>query len=340
MIKTDFREINSINQEIKKETNKYIDEIKNLMSYIINKNNIIKALKILLYRISGFDPQSIFYEIDNLSSGYLNLSNIEIYLSKNNIKFDKDIILFFIKQFNKQEKDKNLNLQDFLNFLNFDIDKSKINKGDLPYDKNEIERLFLNIIELELKLIVEINEIINKIKNITDFSTYEAFFKLSNGKKYIDLDCLNLFLGNNYNENEIKDLIYRLDLDNDGKISYYEFQDLFFPFQNHLHLEDINYESFNNIEENKYDIAINYEYDYNFKLYKGNYLTEPKIINNYNSDDDDEEEKDNNVNLIDNKYENNNNIEYYKINYDENLFKEIDENLIENYNMENNNNEK
>ena len=330
MINIGFRENNSINQEIKKETNKYMEEIKNLMKYIINKNNSIKTLKISLYKITGFEPQSIFNEIDTLKSGYLNMSNFELFLSKNNIKAEKENILFFIKEFNKQEKDKNINMQDFVNFLNFDIDKSTINIVNLNYDINEIRKIFLNVIESELKLIEEINEIINKIKKIRDFSTYEAFFKLSNNKKHTDLDCLNIFLENNFSENEIKELIYRLDLDNDGKISYYEFQDIFFPFQNHLNSEDINNVNLNNNEENKYDIVINYEYDFNFKTYKDKYLTEPKIINNYNSDEDEEEEKDNNINVKENKYESDNNIENYKIKYDENLYNEIDKNIIEN----------
>ena len=221
-------------------------------------------------------------------------------------------------------------MQDFVNFLNFDIDKSTINIVNLNYDINEIRKIFLNVIESELKLIEEINEIINKIKKIRDFSTYEAFFKLSNNKKHTDLDCLNIFLENNFSENEIKELIYRLDLDNDGKISYYEFQDIIFPFQNHLNSEDINNVNLNNNEENKYDIVINYEYDFNFKTYKDKYLTEPKIINNYNSDEDEEEEKDNNINVKENKYESDNNIENYKIKYDENLYNEIDKNIIEN----------
>ena len=47
---------------------------------------------------------------------------------------------------------------------------------------------------------------------------------------------LKQFLGNKFQDNEIKELIHRIDLNNDKKISYEEFQDLFFPFQTHLHL--------------------------------------------------------------------------------------------------------
>ena len=198
----------------------YIEEIKYLMGYIIANNNNNKQYKIALYKIRGFKPDVLFNDIDSLSSGYINFSDLNEYLNKNNIKIEKDIILLFLREYNKQENDNNLNIQDFNKFLNYDIDKNKIKIGEFNFDKNEIKKNFINLIKSELSLIKEKNELLNNIKKIREFSTYEAFYKISNDKKYIDYDCLQLFLGEQYNKNEIKELLYRIDMNDDGKINY------------------------------------------------------------------------------------------------------------------------
>ena len=337
--------------EIQQNTN-YNEEIKYLMGYIIANNNYNKQYKIALYKIRGFKPDNLFNDIDSLSSGYINFSDLNEYLNKNNIKIEKDIILLFLREYNKQENDNILNIQDFNKFLNYDIDKNKIKIGEFHFDKNEIKKNFINLIKSELNLIKEKNELLNNIKKIREFSTYEAFYKISNDKKYIDYDCLQLFLGEQYNKNEIKELLYRIDMNDDGKINYDEFQDLFFPFQEHLHLDDTNDDNFNFYKKENNDdiIIINNNSDYNINPYKDDELTEPKIINNYNNynnniDDDNNydednsnsksdiflstsqlnQKKNNEYNLNNNKYDNDN--DNCIIKYDKELFKEINERL-------------
>ena len=354
MINSDSLQNNLINEgEIKipvENNNKFLDEIKFLFEYIITHNNNNKVLKISLYKIRGFNPNIIFDEIDNISTGFLNIKDFKDYLEKNKIKIDNNIILLFIREYNKQEKDSNLYFQDFINFLKFDINKSEINIGELNFDKDEINKIFLKLLESEFKLIKEKNDLVDKITKIKEFSTYEAFYVISNDQQYINYESLNLFLSNKYSKNEIKELIYRLDMNNDGKISYEEFQDLFFPFQEHLNLEETSGEDIykDSDEDKKYDIKIKYEFDNNINLYKDNTLTDPKIIYIYNNNDDDKDTDNvynndkkeelnsesllndnlNNLNsynasngYIDDKYLN----EELKINYDENILKEINE---------------
>ena len=290
--------------ESKDKNNKYIDEIKYLMEYTIAQNNNNKENKISLYKIRGFDPRSIFNEIDQISSGIINSSDIDEFLSRNNIKIDKEIILLFIREFNKEGKDINLSIKDFISFLNYDINKNKINKGEIEYDKNIIHNQFLDLIKSEFILIKEKSELIREIKKIREFSTFEAFYIISNDNKYIDYDSLKSFLDDKYKKNEIKELIYRIDMNNDGKISYEEFQDMFFPFQKHLHFEETKDKDIYSINtDSKYDVVINYKEDYNLSPYKDNSFTEPKIIYyniNIEDDEDIKEENNNNINNISN----------------------------------------
>ena len=141
MMKYDFSEMNSNNSDREDSlNNSYMKDIKNMMEYIITENNNNKKHKISLYEIRGFDPYLIFNEIDSISSGYINQSDLNEYLSNNNIKSDKDIILLFIREYNKKENDNNLNSQDFVKFMSFDINKNAVNLGTLDFDKNEIKK--------------------------------------------------------------------------------------------------------------------------------------------------------------------------------------------------------
>ena len=348
-MKYDFSEMNSNNSDKEDSlNNSFMKDIKNMMEYIITENNNNKRHKISLYEIRGFDPYLVFNDIDSISSGYINQSDLNEYLSSNNIKSDKDIILLFIREYNKKENDNNLNSQDFIKFISFDINKNAINLGILDFDKNEIKKHFLSLIISEFELIKEKNELIKKIIKNRKFSTFEAFYNISNDNKYIDFNCLKLFLDEKYSDNEIKELLYRIDLNDDKKISYDEFQDTFFPFQKHLLFEETNEdEKYDYGIESYNDIFINYSNIYNIDInpYKDNTLTEPKIVCNYNEfEDEDETDKykletenkyfinkinDNDIDTDEqNPGKNDINIDVYKsddfkIKYDENLINEI-----------------
>lgn len=102
--------------------------------------------------------------------------------------------------------------------------KEKENK-----DTNEIENIFAKIISKELDMIKELAQIANELKTSKDFTTYEAFTAIVNEDKYITESNLKNFLINK--ADDITTLMYRIDSDNDGKISYEEFQEIFFPYK-------------------------------------------------------------------------------------------------------------
>ena len=151
---------------------------------------------------------------------------------------------------------------------------------------------------------------------------------------------LKQFLGNKFQDNEIKELIHRIDLNNDKKISYEEFQDLFFPFQTHLHLDSEEEKEIDNFIQNKYYI--------NSTLYENFILSSPNIIDKKDNILNEKEIKINiNKNTNNKIKDSNNEIDFEEkkeyndedllIKYDENLIKELNEkNDIISDNRENN----
>ena len=73
----------------------YIPKIQNLLEFIITQNNINKKYKFALFKIRGFNPDSIFNEIDTISSGFINSKDLEEYLTKYNVKVEKEILKRF-----------------------------------------------------------------------------------------------------------------------------------------------------------------------------------------------------------------------------------------------------
>ena len=309
----------------------YIPKIKNLLEFIITQNNINKKYKFSLFKIRGFDPNTIFNEIDTISSGFINSKDLDEYLSNNNIKIETEILNLFIRLFNKEGKDKNLYQKDFIDFINFGVPITEKTSSELNnYNKDEINKFFLNLMISEFELIKNQKKLINEIIQIKEFSTFEAFNIISSNKNYIDLNMLKQFLGNKFQDNEIKELIHRIDLNNDKKISYEEFQDLFFPFQTHLHLDSEEEKEIDNFIQNKYYI--------NSTLYENYILSSPNIIDKKDNILNEKEIKININKNTNNKIKDSNNeidFEEKKEYNDEDLLIKYDENLIKELNEKN-----
>lgn len=230
----------------------FLEKIKKLMEYIIEKNKENNKIKKELNK--KFDIQNIIYLISQESKGYIDINDLKKYFIENKKEYDIEILYEFIRQFNKEnnsilkQKDRKEKLtikyEDFKNCL---IPLISFNDDD---DENENEEKEINIFDLfeaKFSLIKKIMIEIENIKKCKYFSTYEAFINIVDGQNFLDMNNLKKFLGGKYSENDIIQLIYRLDLDNDGKITYDEFQDLFFPFQVHIDSEIINEEGMTTI---------------------------------------------------------------------------------------------
>ena len=313
----------------------YIPKIKNLFEFIITQNNINKNYKISLLKIRGFAPISMFNEIDTISSGFINYKDLDEYLSNNNINIEQELLKLFIRQFNKEGNDNNLSQKDFLEFFYYDINKNEVKIGELNFNKDEINKNFLDLIKSEFELIKNLKNLINDIIHINEFSTFEAFNIISENNNYIDDNCLEKFLENKFKKNEIKELIYRIDLNNDKKITYEEFQDFFFPFQSHLHLD---------LEEEKQEIDYFIKNKYFLKLnsYEDYFLTSPNILDKKIQVNEIKLNLKNSKEINDfnelEKEENKINNEDYKIIYDEKLLNDLNEEqetINKNYNKDN-----
>ena len=199
----------------------------------------------------------------------------------------------------------------------------KINNTKFVFDENlnvnESEKFLINIIQKEMELINELFEFLNEIKLKENFTIYEMFLcvlnelndnnNLNNNKNnFNNNNNFNNKFNNNFNNNENKyicdkdiknflerfgvvigiedaqNIIYRIDNNNDKKISYEEFREIFFPYR-------LNY-PFNLISNKK---TGNFELE-DFNKYNFNYNTENNVIKNFNN---------NNNNLKNNKINNN-----------------------------------
>ena len=256
--------------------NESLSKIQNLLSNIIQKQNENTIIKKKLFSYKGFYPEILFLKLDYFSKKNITTLDFLHYLEQHRYKFNDEIIRRFIKQYDKHGN-FNLIYEDFTNMvLPFDNNYEKINfeekEGGLHDRGGDMDAIFCEILINELKLIGLIGDLIIDIRKNEEFDTYKIFEIISNKEKYLNGEMIFNFLQGNYSNMEINRLVYYLDSNNDGLITYDDFQDLLLPikgdFENSEYMlsecceEDINY-SLNNGIYNNY--MSEYVYQYNLK---------------------------------------------------------------------------
>ena len=106
-------------------------------------------------------------------------------------------------------------------------------------DNDRISFSVINgIVEILLKefsLIEDLEKIADELINFKDFTTYEAFLFIDvENKRYISDSSMLEFLnrhGYNLKRGDAEDIVFRIDNDGDGRISYNEFQEIFLPIR-------------------------------------------------------------------------------------------------------------
>ena len=207
-------------------------------------------------------------EKENKKEPNENENNIEINNKENNNNEDK-----------KKEEDINTNVNN-----NVDNQKDEKKQENEKIDQN-ILSIFGEILKEEMDLAGKNKENAKNIMNSKSFTFYEGFIEIADEDKYITEENLFNFLkknGDELNEKDIKGLMHRIDSDNDGKISYAEFHDIFYPTsdaKNRRSLDDYNK------YQNDYNSILKSNYSYNnssYKPYKNNdYLGKSYNNNSY-----------------------------------------------------------
>ena len=247
----------------------FLEKIKAMFITIIEKERWTNELKLYLSNCLNIDLMNYFSSIDINNKEYIDVKDLDNYLKKYSISFTEQTIRRFIHQFDKHQK-FNLLFEDFCRIIEpysqYNENISQNNNNDSPQD------IFLNILVDSFELIELISEMTLDIRKTNNFTSYEAFMGITKGNKYLDEEFMTHFLEHNYNGEEIKHLIYLIDLNNDLLISYEEFQDFFIPllkYTEELNIKDnFNYEEIIDEKDEKmnvYDSNNNYNYfDNNF----------------------------------------------------------------------------
>ena len=268
----------------------------------------IEEIRSKLINIPTFNPDILFKHLDKNNQKYLSLKDFRQFLRSQKIQYKEKNLRKFIHNFDK-DNDFTLNFVEFLKVIS-----PQKNKQSYENNKNEnnisdeIISVFCNLLSAELSFVETCYDISQKIRNSKDFTTYEAFKEIvGENEQYISSKNIENFLkenGVNTNEEQIKQLMYRIDADNDGLVSYEEFKDIFLP------LKELDYDDDNDTSITTSNINI-LDDNMNVKKSKFNFDNE------------------NNTNIF---KENNGNI------YNENNIKNFNENNGNNYNEKNINN--
>ena len=277
----------------------FIEKLKTFFMTIIEKGRQTNNMKICLFNSQDFNPNLIFSSIDTQNKNYIDLNDFKTFFQKNSIIYNELTLRKFIHLYNKH-KNFRLIYDDFYLML------KPIDVGTELRGGGTIDELLKSIFEGYFELIESINEMIIDIRKSDYFTSYEAFLEFTKGNKYIDEEFLINFLEHGYNKNEIKHLLYLMDLNNDGLVSYEEFIDFLTPLAKYRNYVEVNLSN----EMKNYNSS--FENDFirknNNPIYsRGNYYNE--TIN--------QNDKDYDINNINNNYFNKINKGNYNFNDDE-----------------------
>lgn len=221
--------MNSSNKlELKVDNPKFIflEKIKEMFLTIIQKEKATNYTKISLSNSFSPDLMTYFNEIDTNIKGYIDLIDLKNYLNKYSLSFKEHTVRRFIHQYDKHQK-FSLVYEDFCAIFKPYIEENinpKNQSSNIP-----THDIFLKILKDSLELIDQINNMTWDIRKTNNFTSYEAFMGITKGKNYLNEEIMTNFLESKFTKNEIKHLIYLIDLNSDSLISYEEFQDFIIP---------------------------------------------------------------------------------------------------------------
>jgi len=238
----------------------YLEKIKELFTIIITKLKENSYLKNRLISNFKFIPNLLFHNLDFFSKKNIIAQDFIYYLTEHNIKFNDEIIRRLIIQYDKYGKN-NLIYDDFVKMIS--PYNKKINDNDAKDNignTGEADEIFCTILINELKLIGLIGDINLEIRIDNNFNDHIVFMEISENERNLNEEILKNFLDGKFSDLDIELLIYYLDKNNDGLISYEDFRDLLRPIKSDLELNIFE-------ENNENDFKINNIIYHNNKYY-------------------------------------------------------------------------
>jgi Ca2+-binding EF-hand superfamily protein len=193
-----------------------------------------------LGRIPLFEPYAAFLRIDRRNKKYIDIQDLRNFLIENKIRYSASNLSELIKLYDK-DRDSVLNYQEFLKIIltNNDPDlRSRVTQRETynvdaeDYLNNQIESELAKLLALEMDLTDELKIKAEAIRYIYGFSVTNAFQTIDYlNYNYLEEEELAAYLKKNgayISQNDITQLISRLDKDCDGKVSFNDFSSFFF----------------------------------------------------------------------------------------------------------------
>ena len=199
---------------------------------IIQSEQNLDSLRQTLTQQNNFSAINIFNYLDNDNKGYITLEDFIKFFSSHSIEFEEKYIRLLIHFYDKNN-DFVLNFDEFKFIIldNEDLNNNNNNNNNQELDEN-ILGIFCDILVQEIELCKKCSENAKVCFDSNHFTIYEGFVEIAEDKSYITDEDLWKFLDENgikLDEKYIKRIIARLDSDNDGKVSFVEFNSVFYP---------------------------------------------------------------------------------------------------------------
>ena len=187
----------------------------------------------------------MFVNLDQDQKDFLSLNDFRSFLQSNNVEYSDDNLRKFIHIYDR-DRDFAINIEELFNIIlprkneqlkNLALDRKleEDNETVVTILHPEVVAIIVELICRELALIEDLANLADEIKNSRDFTTYEAYVLIdSDNAKFIAERSLRAFMrrnGFNLTEEELREVIFYLDNDGDGQVSYQEFQEIFSPFR-------------------------------------------------------------------------------------------------------------
>jgi Ca2+-binding EF-hand superfamily protein len=236
--------------------------LSSLLSYFMSIKSIddnIESLRIALCSQNDFTPNQLFHYLDLKNKDFLLLNDFVKFLNEMQIPFEEEYVRKCIHNFDK-DNDFCLNFQEFLGLIlpkkNIDLKNKILVNINNTYISHLIsentKNIFGKLLCEELELVKNCIKTAKFCRGSKGFTFYLGFIEIAGGDRYITENHLFNFLKkNNINisTNDMHQLMFRVDADNDGKISFNEFEEIFFPMKE----GELTYKNNNIEDENNYN---------------------------------------------------------------------------------------